>query len=57
MILVTSIVAVSCNNDENAEVNGVNNIESANSYAPVNVHVLDFTKYVEDILSEEETRK
>lgn len=49
MILVTSIVAVSCNNDENAEVNGVNNIESANSYAPVNVHVLDFTKYVEDI--------
>ena len=48
-IIATSFIAVSCSNDNTADINGVNNIESAKGYAPVNVHVLDFTKYVEDI--------
>lgn len=48
LAVCVGMIAASCNKSE-TEFETEENKETANSYAPVNVHVLDFTAYVGDI--------
>lgn len=47
-VVFVGMIAVSCNTNE-TEFGDDESIESVKNYAPVNVHVLDFTTYVGDI--------